>query len=335
MANFRSGLLWAFLSVSLLSLSVGCSGPVTDDQQNSQIEDAQAQIARLKTEISQLEAKEKQSQVEALKKQNQLDRKTGEDQLQLSLLKQENDQLKSETLRLQGRLDEAAVRDRTIAGPPPGPKREVPKDNPTPGGGPNVAQVNLPPEIKEDGSECKDCATPFVGRLTKCVDGKCIQGFISLRVRTNATRSKVPVKFPCPTCMGLGRMPCVSCREADHGFVQEQRKRVGLKIKEDRTTWIKIVGMNRQISAARSGLASAKKDSERRIYAGQISSAEAQISKMNEKRLEIVYAIGEIYNVAFKASLRNIPTSEHPALKRKGAKTIDRFNELFIRGFYH
>ena len=43
----------------------------------------------------------------------------------------------------------------------------------------------------------------------------------------------------------------------------------------------------------------------------------------------------DLFRQAFEASLKNIPVSEHAALRRKGAKAIDRFNELFIRGFYH
>jgi hypothetical protein len=106
-------------------------------------------------------------------------------------------------------------------------------------------------------------------------------------------------------------------------------------IKKDKTEWIRVVGLYRQLSVARAGLARSKKAGERSVYLGQISGIEAQVTKINEKRLEIAYAIGDLYREAFEASLKNIPASEHAALRRKGAKAIDRFNELFIRGFYH
>jgi len=332
MCASRSGLLWTILSVFLLPLLAGCSGPAVDDQENSQLEDAQAEVARLETDISRLEDKERQSQVEQLKKQNGHDKETSDNQLKLSLLEQENEQLRRETTALQDRVDKV-TRDLVSARSPNPPRG--PTGTPPPVGGPKDTQANLPPEIKEDGSECKDCATPFVGRLAKCVDGNCRLGFITLSVRNSTTGSKKPVKFPCPSCMGLGRMPCVTCRKADHGFVLVQHKHVGLLIRKDKSAWIKAVGQLRQAAAARSSLARAKTSSERSRASSRLASAEAQLTRINEQRLEIAYAIGEIYNRAFTASLRNIPTSEHAALKRKGSKTIDRFNELFIRGFYH
>lgn len=343
MSGFKSIALCTVILAVCLSLQAGCSGQVSASQQGQQLADAREKIDRLETVISRLEAKEKKSQVEYLKKQNQHEKESGQSRLQLGLLQQENDQLKRQTGDLKNRLDMAErklVGTRPTEFVPQGPRDENPE---TDLAGPKNAGAERPGDggkqqlrkNDEDADECKDCAKPFVGRLTKCIDGNCVLGFVSHRVFSHKLRTKVSVKFPCPSCMGLGRMPCLTCREKDHGFVLSQVHQVSAMIKKDKTEWIRVVGLYRQLSVARAGLARSKKAGERSVYLGQISGIEAQVTKINEKRLEIAYAIGDLYREAFEASLKNIPASEHAALRRKGAKAIDRFNELFIRGFYH
>lgn len=343
MAGFKSIVLCTVLSALCLSLQSGCSSQLAASQQGQQLADAKEKIGRLETVISRLEDKGKKSQVEHLKKQNQHEKENGQNRLQLGLLQQENDQLKRQTDDLKNRLD-MAERKLVEAKPTEFVPQRPRGGNPDTGlgdteiriaAGPGDAGQQRPRKNGKDDAECKDCAKPFVGRLTKCIDGNCVLGFVSHRVFSHKLRTKVSVKFPCPSCMGLGRMPCLTCRDKDHGFVLSQVHRVSAMIKKDKTEWIRVVGLYRQLHVARSGLARSKKAGERSLYLGQISGIEAQVTKINEKRLEIAYAIGDLYREAFEASLKNIPASEHAALRRKGAKAIDRFNELFIRGFYH
>jgi hypothetical protein len=327
---------WVFATV-VLSLA-GCPSAGGSDAERLATSEAKAEVSsletettRLKSEVAKLEEENRQFNVAKLEEENRRLKKEfsseREDKQAEASLKEINRRLTTQVADLQLDLDDLRVQIAAAERP----TGKVPRAGFKPDA-PGVAIVlkPLPEEIEEDGSQCKECTNPELGtlkngRLIACDAQDCDVGILRRRVKRSAnSKLRISVQFPCPTCLGLTRIPCGTCRKIDHEFSRNQANVITGYLKAGRILWIEYLSVKRDLAIAKQAR------SERKIEL-----ITPRLEKLRKRYLENNYAIVAVFKQQLELCLRNVPRTEQPALRSRALKAIDAFSEAYNKGYYY
>ncbi len=327
---------WVFATV-VLSLA-GCPSAGDSDAERSATLEAKSEVSRLETErtrlkseVAKLEEENRQLKVAKLEEANRrlkkdLDSDRKDQQAQTSL-EETNRQLVTRVEEMQQsartlRQELTAVRRPIGKVPRGGFKPDAPSEA--------VVLKPLPEKIEEDDSLCKECTNPELGtlkngRLIGCDAQNCDVGILRRRVNRSAnSKSKISVKFPCPTCLGLTRIPCGTCRKTDHEFSRNQANVITGYLKLGRVMWIEYLSVERDLAVARQIRAESK-----------IELITPRLERLRKRYLENNYAIVAVFKQQLELCLRNVPRTEQPVLRTRALKAIEAFSEAYNKGYYY
>ena len=337
-------------SAVLISFVGGCNSG-TDPE----LESARAEAARLanelesaKADVEKLQEENQKLELSKLETANQqMKEKFANDnqkQQELTQLKSENRQLTGQVEALQRSLEGVKEELVNVSRRPVKSQKRTDTVGATGDGTPPLAVKlkPLPEVVKEDGKQCKECTNAKLGtlkngRLVACSAVMCTDGFLRKRVpKVPGSKTKILVRFPCPTCLGFTKVPCGTCREKDHKFGLNQQYVIAEYLKKGKILWIEGLSFTRDLSSARGRFSRAKTgSSEARSARSDIDRITLKIENHRKKHLENNYAIVGVFRQQLELLLRNVPRSEQPVLRDKAIKAIDLFSEAYVKGYYY
>ena len=337
---------------AIVSFLPGCNsggGPELDaakaesDRLATELRAVQSDVEKLRDENRKLELSKLKSANEQMKEQFASD---GKRQQELTRLETENRRLGGQVETLQRSLTD--VKEELVSA-----SRKNSRSAARAGGAESVKKAAeslvvqlkpLPEKIDEDGLECKECTNAKLGtlkngRLISCVGEMCDQGFLRRRVsKVPGGKTKIQVRFPCPTCLGMTRIPCGTCRKKDYEFGMAQQNVIAGYLKQGKILWIESLGVSRELNGARGRLRTAISDDDtsgRRSSESQIRMYTQRFEKLQKKYLENNYAIVAVFRQQLELCLRNVPRKEQPSLRSKAITAIDLFSAAYNKGYYY